>query len=53
MEAYRKIIGAETRLASGVRPIEGVYFLAEAGKDSILDLFLKGIKDKKRLASGL
>ena len=39
----------ETRLASGVRPfeIQEVSFLAEAGKDSILDLFLGCFKSEK------
>lgn len=40
--------GRKTRLASGVRLIEikGFPFLAEAGKDLILDLFWKCIKAK-------
>jgi hypothetical protein len=43
----------ETRLASGVRPIEiqEVSFLAEAGKDSILDLFFGRFKSKKEETS--
>lgn len=38
----------ETSPLAGVSPIEikGIYFLSEVGKDSNLDLFLGGLKER-------
>ncbi|WP_457967343.1 hypothetical protein M1D68_14650 [Pseudomonas sp. R4-84] len=48
-KSIEKYLERETRLVSGVRLIEiyRVSFLAEAGKDLILDLFLGCFKDQE------